>query len=115
LSTSAFRLLSGAAAPLTKPAGACVEIVFVRIRLCDRLNYASPPRAENARFCRFGCALGSEAILLRARLVFGRDQPRNGFAEVRLAGGTCATEPPEWPAMGGAVPGDTGTASIGNA
>jgi hypothetical protein len=68
----------------------------------------------NFRICRFGCALGSEAILLRARLVFGRDQPRNGFAEVRLAGGTCATEPPEWPAMGGAVPGDTGTASIGN-
>ncbi|SRR6266516_761298 len=76
--------------------------------------YARPLAPVNVRICRFGCALGSEAILLRARLVSGRDQPRNGFAEVRLAGGTCATEPPEWPAMGGAAPGDTGTASIGS-
>src|SRR5215831_9751037 len=36
-STSAFRLLSGATAPHTKPAGACVEIVFTGIRLCERL------------------------------------------------------------------------------
>src|SRR5262249_13698508 len=32
-----FRLLSGATAPHTKPAGARVEIVFTGIRLCDRL------------------------------------------------------------------------------
>ena len=42
--TSAFRLLSGAAAADAKPAGACVEIVFVGIRLCDRLVYARPDR-----------------------------------------------------------------------
>jgi hypothetical protein len=35
-----FRLLSGATAPHAKPTGACVEIVFVGIRLCDRLTYA---------------------------------------------------------------------------
>jgi hypothetical protein len=34
---SAFRLLSGTTAPHAKPAGASVEIVFVGIRLCDRL------------------------------------------------------------------------------
>ena len=36
----AFRLLSGATAPYTRSAGACVEIVFVGIGLFDRLNYA---------------------------------------------------------------------------
>ena len=46
---SAFRLLSGAAAPDAKPAGVCVEIVFVGIRLCDRLKYAiSPDHADSA-------------------------------------------------------------------
>jgi hypothetical protein len=34
-----FRLLSGATPPYGKPAGACVEIVFAGIRLCDRLKY----------------------------------------------------------------------------
>ena len=48
----AFRLSSGAAAPLAKLAGTCVEIVFVGIRLCDRLDYAWPSYAENVRFCR---------------------------------------------------------------
>ena len=38
-----FRLLSGATAPHAKPTGACVEIVFVGIRLCDRLGYAHVP------------------------------------------------------------------------
>ena len=40
---SAFRLLSGATAPHAKPAGACVEIVFVGIRLCNRLKYTAEP------------------------------------------------------------------------
>ena len=37
---SAFRLPSGATAPYAKLAGACMEIVFVGIRLCDRLKNA---------------------------------------------------------------------------
>ena len=41
LATLAFRLSGGAAAPLAKLAGTCVEIVFVGIRLCDRLVYAA--------------------------------------------------------------------------
>ena len=40
---SVFRLLNGATAPHAKPAGACVEIIFVGIRLCDRLTYAIQP------------------------------------------------------------------------
>lgn len=52
LPTSAFRLMSGATAPLAKLAGAWVEIVFVGIRLCDRLVYASPALGVIARFCR---------------------------------------------------------------
>jgi hypothetical protein len=54
LSTSASWLLSGATAPLTKAAGACVEIVFVRIRLCDRLTYALPGM--------FTCDLGVDGV-----------------------------------------------------
>jgi hypothetical protein len=41
LATLAFRLSGGAAAPLAKLAGTCVEIVFVGIRLCDRLSYSA--------------------------------------------------------------------------
>lgn len=37
-------MLSAATAPYANLAGACVEIVFVRIRLCDRLKYASEQR-----------------------------------------------------------------------
>src|SRR5262249_2656126 len=36
-----FRLLSGATVPHAKPVGAWVEIVFVGIRLCDRLIHAA--------------------------------------------------------------------------
>ena len=42
MATLAFRLSGGAAAPLAKLAGTCVEIVFAGIRLCDKLVYASP-------------------------------------------------------------------------
>jgi hypothetical protein len=44
LPTSAFRLLGRATVAHAKPGGAWVEIVFVEIRLCDRLRYAASPR-----------------------------------------------------------------------
>ena len=40
LATAVFPLPSGATASYAKPAGARVEIVFVEIRLCNRLKYA---------------------------------------------------------------------------
>ena len=48
----AFRLSGGAAAPLGKLLGTCVEIVFAGMGLCDRLVYASATLGANARFCR---------------------------------------------------------------
>jgi hypothetical protein len=48
LPTSALQLLSGATAPHAKPAGVCVEIIFVRIRLCDRLSYARLSRSAES-------------------------------------------------------------------
>jgi hypothetical protein len=38
-----FRLLSGAIAPHARPLEARVEIVFVGIRLCDRLKHTAWP------------------------------------------------------------------------
>jgi hypothetical protein len=69
---SAFRLPSGATAPYAKLAGACMEIVFVGIRLCDRLKYARLnalysaeadarrplSRAHSTRIVRLGVSLG---------------------------------------------------------
>jgi hypothetical protein len=43
LATLAFRLSGGAAAPLAKLAGTCVEIVFAGIGLCGRLIHAAGP------------------------------------------------------------------------
>jgi hypothetical protein len=47
-----FRLPSGVAAPHAGLAGSCVEIVFVGIRLCDRLVYAGAALGMNVRSCR---------------------------------------------------------------
>jgi hypothetical protein len=48
---SAFRLPNGATAPYATLARGCMEIVFVEIRLCDRLKYA---RLNAPLFGRFG-------------------------------------------------------------
>jgi hypothetical protein len=67
-----FRLLSGATAPHAKPTGACVEIVFVGIRLCDRLIYPGPgPAVRRTLIAAEGAGLwarvmGDEAAASRA-------------------------------------------------
>jgi hypothetical protein len=64
-----FRLLSGATAPHAKATGVCVEIVFVGIRLCDKLKHPLPPCADmsssrigGARQLRRNLASGGQAV-----------------------------------------------------
>jgi HEAT repeat protein len=62
-----FRLLSGATAPYAKPAGARVEIVFVGIRLYDRLKCAllligRTRRSAASRLMRLGSPDAIESL-----------------------------------------------------